>query len=122
MDGRILQHVKSGVFYGVFLDFHLILFSRKILNELSSPVAVSKIEEESNSSQSQDGDSPEGTSNLSGVQYQQGSCKWTNYSQLQYYSKFLSKHQDLIFYIGWKLQEAHLGEFYFFDRYKLYAF
>lgn len=46
---------------------------RKILNELSSPVAVSKIEEESNSSQSQDGDSPEGTSNLSGVQYQQGS-------------------------------------------------
>ncbi|XP_062603912.1 cAMP-responsive element modulator-like [Saccostrea cucullata] len=44
---------------------------RKILNELSSPVAVSKIEEESNSSQSQDGDSPEGASNLSGVQYQQ---------------------------------------------------
>lgn len=45
---------------------------RKILNELSSPVAVSKIEEESNSSQSQDGDSGEGASNISGVQYQQG--------------------------------------------------
>ncbi|XP_048755098.1 cAMP-responsive element modulator-like isoform X1 [Ostrea edulis] len=44
---------------------------RKILNELSSPVAVSKIEEESNSSQSQDGDSGEGASNISGVQYQQ---------------------------------------------------
>lgn len=79
-----------------FVDFHFKLFSRKILNELSSPVAVSKIEEESNSSQSQDGDSPEGTSNLSGVQYQQGSCKWTNYSQLQYYSKFSVKHENLI--------------------------
>ncbi|XP_022304786.1 cAMP-responsive element modulator-like isoform X2 [Crassostrea virginica] len=45
---------------------------RKILNELSSPVSVSKIEEESNSSQSQDGDSPEGASNMTGVQYQQG--------------------------------------------------
>ncbi|XP_022304784.1 cAMP-responsive element modulator-like isoform X1 [Crassostrea virginica] len=44
---------------------------RKILNELSSPVSVSKIEEESNSSQSQDGDSPEGASNMTGVQYQQ---------------------------------------------------
>lgn len=47
-------------------------FYRKILNELSSPVSVSKIEEESNSSQSQDGDSPEGASNMTGVQYQQG--------------------------------------------------
>ncbi|XP_048755102.1 cAMP-responsive element modulator-like isoform X2 [Ostrea edulis] len=51
---------------------------RKILNELSSPVAVSKIEEESNSSQSQDGDSGEGASNISGVQYQQGTIQIAN--------------------------------------------
>ncbi|XP_021356380.1 cAMP-responsive element modulator-like isoform X2 [Mizuhopecten yessoensis] len=45
---------------------------RKILNELSSP--VTKMEEESNSSQSQDGESQEAATNLSthsGVQFQQ---------------------------------------------------
>ncbi|KAK3600830.1 hypothetical protein CHS0354_020512 [Potamilus streckersoni] len=46
---------------------------RKILNELSSPVSVSKIEEESNSSQSQDGDSQDAATNLTtnSVHYQQ---------------------------------------------------
>ncbi|KAJ8313518.1 hypothetical protein KUTeg_008079 [Tegillarca granosa] len=46
---------------------------RKILNDLSSPVAVGKIDEESNSSQSQDGDSSDVATNLSstGIQYQQ---------------------------------------------------
>ncbi|KAK3109170.1 hypothetical protein FSP39_024605 [Pinctada imbricata] len=44
---------------------------RKILNELSSPVAVTKVEEESNSSQSQDGESQEATNLSTGaVQYQ----------------------------------------------------
>lgn len=55
-------------------------FYRKILNDLSSPVAVGKIDEESNSSQSQDGDSSDVATNLSstGIQYQQGSYNNTN--------------------------------------------
>lgn len=45
---------------------------RKILNDLSSPVSVSKIDEESNSSQSQDGESQEVANSLSNsaIQYQ----------------------------------------------------
>lgn len=41
----------------VHLYIILKYFFRKILNELSSPVSVTKIDEESNSSQSQDGES-----------------------------------------------------------------
>ncbi|KAL3832094.1 hypothetical protein ACJMK2_023818 [Sinanodonta woodiana] len=46
---------------------------RKILNELSSPVSVSRIDEESNSSQSQDGESEDAASNLTAnsLHYQQ---------------------------------------------------
>ena len=43
-------------------------FSRKIFNELSSPVSVTKIDEESNSSQSQDGDSQD-FKDASAIQY-----------------------------------------------------
>lgn len=39
---------------------------RKILNELSSPVPIKTIDEESNSSQSQDGESQEAAQNLTG--------------------------------------------------------
>ena len=46
---------------------HCYLFCRKILNELSSPVSVTKIDEESNSSQSQDGESQDSTSGA--IQY-----------------------------------------------------
>ena len=47
-----------------------LIFFRKILNELSSPVSVTKIDEESNSSQSQDGDSQDYKDNS--IQYSTG--------------------------------------------------
>ena len=43
------------------------------MNELSSPVSVTKIDEESNSSQSQDGDSQD-FKDSSAIQYSTGNC------------------------------------------------
>lgn len=50
------------------------LLCRKILNELESPVA--KIEDESNSSQSQDGEDSAANMSQHGLQYQQGTCMY----------------------------------------------